>query len=291
VAGSVEIVQWRERASQFSSIEAVKPWAMTVRGSGEADSVIGGVVTGGIFRLFGARPILGRDFVKEDDVPDARVTIITYGWWQRRFGGDRRVIGRTIVIDGHPVSIIGVLPRHFEIVSITPQPELYIPAGFSRANMPNPNNRAFAVFGRLRDGVTAKQGEAELRRITAQLAKEYPASNDHYTATVKTLRDAAFGDRRHSLIVLWVAVALVHLLACVNVASLLSAQIADERGLTALRLVLGAGRRHIVRYRLIQALLTTGAGTIAGLILGSVALHVALLRSSDKTLTVGVARG
>lgn len=287
-AGSVEIVQLAARSSQFSAIEAAKPWSMTVRGSGDPESVIGGIATAGIFRLLGVRPILGRDFVREDDVPQARVAVITYGWWQRRFGKDPKAVGRTITIDGHPVEIIGVLPREFEIAVLDPQPELFMPAGFSRANMPNPNNRSFNMFGRLRDGVSAKQGEAELRRISAQIEKEYPQSNEHLSAQVKTLRDAAFGTRRHSLIVLWLAVALVHLLACVNAASLLSAQIADERGLTALRLVLGAGRRHIIRYRLIQALITTGAGAIAGVVLGSIALRVALLNSSDQSLTAPV---
>src|ERR1041385_4854190 len=101
-SGSVEIVQWGKRSTQFSAVAAVRPLWMTVRESGDPESVIGSQVTGNIFRLFRVRPILGRDFVREDDVPNASVAIISYGLWQRRFGGNRNVIGRSQQIDGHP---------------------------------------------------------------------------------------------------------------------------------------------------------------------------------------------
>jgi putative ABC transport system permease protein len=287
-SGSVEIVQWRRRSTQFSAIEAARPVSMTVRGAGDPESIHGANVTIGIFRLFQVRPALGRDFVPEENTVTPRVTILTYGLWRRRFGGDPHVIGRTIVVDGQPLSVVGVMPKTFEIVSLSPRPDLFIPNGFSPANMPVPTARGYTVFGRLRDGVAAKQGEAELRRISAQLATEFPKSQEHWTAAVRTLRDAAFGDRRHALIVLWLMVALVHVLACVNVGSLLSVQIADERGLTALRLVLGAGRAHILRYRLIESLLTSIAGGVAGLILGSLALRLVLLHSTDESLTTPI---
>jgi putative ABC transport system permease protein len=290
-SGSIEIVQWKLRSSLFSAIDAVRPVAMSVRDGGDPESVPGAEVTGGVFRMLGVRPVLGRDFVREDDVPNARVAIISHGLWRRRFGGTAAVLGRSIVIDGRSISIIGVLPRDFEVIAATPQPELFRPSGFSAANMPTPGARSYTVFGRLRDGVTPKQGEAELRRISADLAREYPVSNQHWTATVKTLRDAAYGKRRQALIVLWLAVLLLHILACVNVASLLSAQIADERGITALRLVLGAARRHILRYRLIQTLLITTAGAIAGFLLGAFGLRLLLLRSADASLTTPAERG
>ena len=114
-SGSVEIVQWQRRNSLFSSIEAVHPLWMTVRDTADPESVSGANVTGGIFRLFRVRPFLGRDFAREENVPNARVAIISYGWWQRRFGGSKAALGRTVFIDGHPISIIGVLPRGFEI--------------------------------------------------------------------------------------------------------------------------------------------------------------------------------
>lgn len=289
-AGSVEIVQWQRRASLFSAIEAVRPMWMTVRDTGDPESVAGSNVTAGIFRLLGVRPVLGRDFVREDHVPDARVAVIRYGFWQRRFGGSADVIGRSVFVDGRPVSIIGVLPRDFELAAVTPQPDLFVPNGFSPAHMPTPGQRGYSVFGRLRDGVSVQQGQNDLRRISAQLASEHPVTHENWTATVQTLRDAAFGDRRKALIVLWLTVLVVHILACVNVASLLSAQIADERGLTAVRLALGAGRWHILRYRLIQSVLTTSAGTVVGLIVGSIALRVVLLHETDPALITPVER-
>jgi putative ABC transport system permease protein len=288
-SGSVEIVQWQRRTSRFSSIEAVRPMWMTVRDGGDPESVAGANVTAGVFRLLGVRPILGRDFVREDDVPESRVAVIRYGFWQRRFGGSEAVVGRSVFLDGRRVSIIGVLPRDFELAAVTPQPDLFVPNGFSPAHMPNPGQRGYAVFGRLRDGVSVAQGQSDLRRISVQLASEHPATHENWTATVQTLRDAAFGDRRKALVVLWLAVLLVHILACVNVASLLSAQIADERGITAVRLSLGASRWHILRYRLIQSLLTTAAGTVAGLLAGSLALRFVLVHETDPALTTPVA--
>lgn len=275
-SGSVEIVQWQQRATQFTAIEAVRPLWMTVRDTGDAQSVSGALVTGGLLRMFGVRPALGRDFSPEENVPDAQVAIISHGWWQRHFGGRPGVIGKSVLVDGRLISVIGVLPPSFEIVNVPVRPDIFIPAGLSPAHMPQPQARGYTVLGRLRDGVGAKQGEAELRRISAQLAREYPATHEHWTASVKTIHDAAFGDRRQSLVVLWLMVALVHVLACVNAGALLSAQMTDERGITALRLALGASRGHLLRYRLLQGLLTTAAGTIAGLLLGSLALSVLL---------------
>ena len=289
-SGSAEIVQWQRRTSQFASIEAVRPMWMTVRDSGDPESVAGGNVTFGIFRLLGVRPIAGRDFVREDNVADARVAIIRYGWWQRRFGGSASAIGKSLFIDGKSVTIIGVLPRDFELAALRPQPDLFIPNGFTPANMPAPGQRGYMVYGRLRDGVSIQQGQSDLRRISTQLEKEFPSTHKNWTATVLTLRDAAFGDRRKALLVLWLTCVLVHLLATVNVGSLLSAQIADERALTAVRLALGASRWHILRYRLIQSLLTTSVGTILGFIGGSVALRILLRHETDPALTTSIER-
>jgi predicted permease len=283
-SGSVEIAGWKSRSTLFSSIEAVRPVGMTVRDSADPESVQGSMVTGGIFRLLGVRPVLGRDFAREDDVPNARAAIITYGYWQRKFGGRASTIGRTLLIDGRPVSIVGVLPRGFELAALVLQPDVFIPAGISPSSMPLPASRAYRVYGRLRDGVSPQQGEAELRRISAQLANEFKETNQHWTAKVKTIREAAFGERSRALVVLWVAVALVHVLACVNVAMLLGVRIADERGLTALRLVLGAGRRHIIRYRMIETFLVTAVGTIAGILLGSAAVRIVVRYSGDQAL-------
>jgi len=288
-SGSIEIVQWRERATVFSAIEAVRPLSMTARDTGDPESVAGGMATNGIFRMFGVRPVLGRDFVPQDDVPDAQVAVISHAWWRRRFGGDPHITGRSVIIDGRPVSIIGVLPRSFEIANLPLQPDVFIPAGLGPANMPTPQARGYSVIGRLRDGVSAKQGEEDLRRISAQLAKEYPASHEHWTASVKTLRDAAFGERRQALIVLWLMVALVHILACVNVGGLLSTQIADQRGITALRLALGARTGDILRYRLVESAFTTAAGTIGGLVLGSAALRLVLAHDAGAALATPVA--
>lgn len=288
-SGSLDIVQWQQRSRLFSTIAAMRGIPMTVRGDGDPQSVAGANVTGRIFKMFGVRPELGRDFVDEDDVPNASVAIITDRGWRRYFGGDPHAVGRSVLIDGHRVSIIGVLPTGFEMAAAAPQPDLFIPAGLSPTNMPSPAQRGYIVYGRLRDGVTTHEAETEVRRISLQVANEFRDTHDHWSGTVRTISDVAFGDRRHALTVLWLSVVLLHLLACVNVASLLAAQIADERGMTALRLAFGAGRRHILRYRLAESALIAAAGALLGLALGSLALRIALASQTDPNITTPVA--
>ncbi|MEO8033244.1 MAG: ABC transporter permease [Acidobacteriota bacterium] len=282
LVGPLEFVQWRARARLFSGIEAafVFPTAMT--GSGDPESVDGAMVSGGIFRLLGVSPMAGRDFSAEDDRPEARTMIISHGLWQRRFGGDRKAIGRTTLIDGKPMSIIGVMPQDFEMPLM--KADVFIPAGLSVANTPTPKLRQYNAYGRLKSGVSIQQGAADLKQIARQLEKDFPDSQKDFSTGVKTLRDAAFGDRRSALLVLWIAVALVHLLACVNVANLMFAQISDQSGVTALRLALGAERWQVVRYRLIESLVIAFSGAAIGFLLGAIGLRLILLGQADPKL-------
>lgn len=281
--GTVETVQWKQRATLFSGIEVIQSLSQSITGAGEPESVTAGTVSGGLFRLLGVHPIAGRDFAPDDDRPNANVALITYGLWQRRFGGDRKAIGRTLFLDGKPVSVIGILPRDFDQLVI--DGDIFVPAGLSMANLGNRQLRDMAAYGRLRDGVSLKQGEAELKRIDLQLEKEFPDSQRAYSVQVKTLRAAFFGDRKAQLLILWIAVLLVQILACVNVANLMFAQISDQRGVTALRLALGAQRWHLIRFRLTESALVSIIGTALGFAFGSVALRLILAWYPDPALT------
>ncbi|HSP17124.1 MAG TPA: ABC transporter permease [Thermoanaerobaculia bacterium] len=273
-SSDLEFVNWKARTTTFRDMQAVKPLGMTLTGSGDPESVDGAWVSGGIFRFFGVRPILGRDFVPEDDVPDSHAVIISYGLWQRRFGGNGNVLSQTVFVDGGPHTVIGVLPRTFEIPTVTA--DLFIPEGLSPSHIPNPRAWNYTLFGRLRQGASAKQALTDLRRVSSQLQKEFAEFEKNKSARVKSLHEAAFGDQRPALLILAAAVFLVQLLACVNVANLLLARINDQRGVTALRLVLGANRWQLMRLRVIEGLVITVAGAIAGRLLASMALRVLL---------------
>jgi putative ABC transport system permease protein len=266
-----EAVQWKVRSTLFQDVEAIKPLSMTLTGTGDPESVRGGFVTGSFFGLFGVRPLIGRDFNPEENVPQPQSTILSYGLWQRRFGASRSVLGRSITVDGRRLMVAGVMPRTFEIPGVAV--DLYIPEGLGPANTPNPRQFNYTVYGRLREGVTAAQGRAELRRISKQLEHDYPDSEKNKSATVKTFRDSMFGDRKNAFVILWLAVALVQALACVNVANLIIARSNDQRGVTALRLVLGASRVQLMRLRLIEGLLISTAASILGYALGIAAVH------------------
>ena len=275
----LEIVQWRHRSRAFRDIQGARPLGMTLSGTGEPESVNGAEVTGGLFRMFGVRPVLGRDFAPEEDVPQSTAAIITYELWQRRFGRDPGVIGRSIIVEGRPMSIVGVLPPRFELP--TAPTEIFVPGGLTLSNVPKQKFWAHAVFGRLRPGVTMEQARSELQRISADMAREFPDSEKDLRAEVRTLRDAAYGDRRAALLVLWIAVILVQILACVNVANLMLAQITDQQSVTALRLVLGARPRQLMRLRVIEATLVSTAGGVLGFAVANVVLRFLIAGQPD----------
>jgi putative ABC transport system permease protein len=284
--GSVEYVHWKTQSELLSQIEVARtlPSAINDRGKTETIKIV--KVSGGIFRLLGVRMAAGRDYTAADDVPNARVVVLDDAFWRRRFGADPGVIGRTVAIEGTPLTVIGVTPRGFHV----PQNrgDAYVPLGLSLAHMPNRPSRFYASYARLRDGATADQANADLGRISKRLEQMFPEHQKDYGARVKPLREALYGDKKPALLLLLAAVLLVHVLACVNVANLMLAQIADQEGVTALRIALGARRLQVVRLRLIESVAISGAGALLGSVAGWATLRVILSSQSDPELIAHV---
>jgi predicted permease len=280
-SGSADLVHWRTSpAVERLDVARVFPGSISDRGATEAVKVAS--VSGGIFKLFGVAPAMGRDFEEADDRPDATAIILADHFWRRQFGADRDIAGRSLVVDGAPRVVLGVMPPDFEIPGS--RADVYVPAGFSLANMPNPPSRAYSTFARLKPGVTVAEATADLRRISSEMAVKFPASHQDFSAIAKPLREALYGERRTALITLLVAVLLVHLLACLNVANLMLAQISDQHTMTAVRMAMGARTGNILRYRLIEALLLSGVSAIAGVLLGSLAVRLILRSYADRDL-------
>jgi putative ABC transport system permease protein len=288
-SGSVDIVHWQTQSTVFEGVEAARMFAGSITDRGESESVKVGSVTGGVFRLFGVSPFFGNDFRPEDDRPDATVVMLSHGFWRRHFGSDRGVIGRSVMIDAKPRTVVGVLPESFEIPQ--QRADVYIPAGFSLGHMPAPGSRAYAVFGRLKTGVPADVASTDLQRVSHELMAKFPVSHKDYSAIVKPLRQALYGDRRPALLTLFAAVLLVHLLACANVANLLLAQVTDDRPVTAVRMALGARPAHVVRCRVLEGLLLSVASALGGVVVGALAVQVILRQYADLDLLTPPADG
>jgi predicted permease len=231
-----------------------------------------------MFELLGAQPLLGRVFLSEEDTPDMPLTVIlSYGLWQRRFGGASSVIGQTIIINGHSHTIVGVMPAGFSLghevmptVGSVAQAELLLPLPMGVKHLDNHDDENYNVLARLKPGVTIAQAQTELdlvvRRLEQQHPESYPA-NRRFRYSVKPLLEQVVGDVRLPLLVLLGAVGCVLLIACANVANLLLARAATRVSEMAIRNALGAGRWRVVRQLMTESALLASIGGAFGLLI------------------------
>lgn len=255
-------------------------------GSTEGDErpqqVTVGFVTPNLFPLFGVQPILGRYFAPEEAVVNGpAVVILSYGFWQRRFGGDVTIVGKSLRSNQQNVTIVGVLPRDFHLL-LPPEAlllrdsELWRPAQIPYENFPR-NLTTLAVFGKLKPGVTLAQAQSEMDGIATQLRSEHEV---HRTSGLRIrvvpMQYDVVKNARTSLLILLGAVGLVLLIACANVANLLLVRASGREREVALRAALGAGRGRLVRQVLTEALVLAVLGGLAGIFVGSTALQMLL---------------
>jgi predicted permease len=237
--------------------------------------------------LLGVRPILGRNFTHEEDLPDVpRVALLSYALWQNRFAGDRGIVGRKVDLDGRPTLIVGVLPADFELPSLDPV-DLLIPQALP-PNLP-PGSRPLRVYARLHDGVGIAQArEALLARAATLFMEVPPHMRGQVQFHVRSLRDVRSGDFRAASWTLLAAVFAMLSIACANVANLLLARSAMRRQEFAIRVALGAGRLRMMQQTLTETLLLSVAGGAAGCLLAYVLLKlfIAIAPSGIPHLTM-----
>jgi predicted permease len=240
-------------------------------------------VTEPYFRLYGAPVKLGRTFTPQEDLPNGgKVVILSYGLWQRRFGGDPSVVGRTLQLGNEPHTIIGVLDKDF---LSDPAADIWLPFQFAPAS--NDSNHFFRVTARLKPGVTLAQANAQLQLATAQYHRDYPQADPKQQFAVGMLRDSVIGDARNSLLFMLGAVSLVLLIACANVANLLLARATGGSREFAIRAALGAGRGRIVRQLLVESVMLSVTGGILGLALGFAGVRALLAVSPAGLPRIG----
>ena len=240
-------------------------------------------VTEGYFRLFGAPVILGRTFTPQEDAPHGgRVVVLSYGLWQRRFGGDPGIVGKSLSLGNEPYTIVGVIGKQFRS---DPAADLWVPFQFPPVS--EDMNTYFHVAGLLRPGVTMAQAKAQLDLAAVQYHRDYPYTNPQARFQIHPLRDTIVGDVRNSLLILLGAVSLVLLIACANVANLLLARAAGRRREFAIRSALGAGRGRIIRQLFTESILLSVGGGILGLIVGFVGVRALLAISPAGLPRIG----
>ena len=262
---------WRARAQSFESMAIAWQRIYTLTGGDKAMRAPGYTVNWNFFPLLRVQPQLGRMFTEADDrYGAARTALVSHGFWQRRFGGERNVIGQTLRVTNESYTVIGVLPPGFEYFGAA---DVFTPLGLDLAPdsaFAGRGNSAFAFYAvaRLKPDVTVAQANSEMNAIGQQLAREYPRFNEGKSAQAERLQDVMSESVRSSLWVLLAAVGFILLIACINVANLLLAHAAERQKELAVRLALGAGRWRMIRQLLSESLLLGGLGGVGGLLLG-----------------------
>ena len=248
-------------------------------GGSRPEQVHGIHVTEGYFRVYGAPVLLGRTFTPQEDLPHGgKVVVLSYGLWQRRFAGDKSIVGKSISLGNEPYTVVGVTGKEF-VADV--QADLWLPFQFEPAS--NDMNLYFFMTGLLQPGVTVAQANAQLKAVYSEYHREYPDTSPRPDFAVGLLFDSIVGDARNSLLMILSAVALVLLISCANVANLLLARAAARKREFAVRSALGASRSRIVAQLLIENTLLSVAGGILGLILGFAGVR-ALLRFAPAGL-------
>jgi putative ABC transport system permease protein len=263
-----KFVFWRDHSAPvFSAVTAyeVVSSGFNMAGDGPPERIAGSRVTRDFFAVFGRQPEIGRGFLPEEDRPGgAKVAVLSHELWARRFGADRGLVGRAVVLNGEPYTVVGVMPAGFHFPSAA---DLWAPVAIDPASREKANY--LEITGRLKNGVSRQQAAAALKVVAGQYRTLRPDDMDETeTCALQPLQERLYGRLRPALLVLLAAVASVLGIACVNVANLQLARVATRRREVAVRTALGAGAGRIFGQLLTESLVLSVAGGLSGLLLG-----------------------
>jgi predicted permease len=263
---------WREQGTTFEDLAAFSDQRASLTGEGEPEEVSLQLASPQLFKVLGVEPIIGRGLTEEDARPGTPdVAVLGYGIWQRRFGGDPQILGKPIMLNGSPCTVVGILPKgfqwHIRKRSGTGKPaEIWTALAMPTEEGAALRGRFLSVVARLKPGVSLAQAQTEMQTIAARTAQDAPKYNKGSGAEVIPLREQFVGNVRPALWLLLGAVSFVLLIACANVANLLLARAAAREKEIALRAALGASRMRVIRQLLTESVLLALLGSLLGLL-------------------------
>ncbi len=259
-------IDWRDQSQSFEQLALYSGWSVNLSGVDSPERIQGYLVTSNFMDATGLKPIMGRNFTpEENEAGKDRVAIITHSLWQRHFGGDPNVVGKTISANSIPRTVIGVMPEHFNFPK---GGEIYGPMMLTPEVMSNRFNHSFYVIGRLKPGVPIASAQADIDNIMGRLEKQYPESNTGAGATVYPLLEDIVRAYDTPIWITMGFVGFVLLIACANIANLMLARASGRHREIALRAALGASRWRIVRQLLTESLIVALIGGAVGVLVG-----------------------
>ncbi len=269
VASPPNVEDWSRRSRALVSVGLGRTWPFSMRTETGSQGVGGGLATPGLFQTLRVTPSLGRTFATEDLTPSGRhVAVLSAGFWQSRFGGDRAVLGRPIVLDGETYQIVGVLGAETDIPQLG-MVDVWVPLPFDPRDEENRRWRGFETFGRLAPGVGVAAAQRELQAIQADLALSHPETNRDWSARVEPLLDSVVGPVRPTLLVFMGAVVILLVVAGANVTNLLVARGTAREKELAVRAAIGASRFALFRLLAAEGFVLAVAGGVTGLVVAA----------------------
>lgn len=265
-----DFVDWKANNKSFASMAGYGEAGLILNSTDSADYVGGGRVSAEFFDVLGVKPVLGRTFITGDDEPGApRTVVLSHGLWQRRFGSDHNIVGKTIDLGGAPYTVTGVLPATFQFAPLG-SAELFVPLN----PPPEIRDRRFMhfvrVIGRLKDGITLEQAQADMNLVAGQISNLDPKFHFSSGLKVVELREQIVGNVKPILLLLLIAVSFVLLIACANVANLFLVRSASRQKEMAVRVALGASRGHLARQLFVESFVLSVVGGMLGVLLARV---------------------
>ena len=269
-----DYADWRKQAKSFSEMGAYADVShgFNLTGDGEPQRVLVGYASSSLFPMLGARVVAGRSFVPEEDrAGSAPVVLLSHQLWQGRFGGDPRIVGHTVKLNNQGYTVAGILPAGFQLLRWA---DVWMPLGQFDDDLTEHVHHAFAAVGRLKPGVTLSEATAEIHQLNEQSAIAYPIEHRNFGVLIQKLQDPSAEKLRSTLLVLFGAVGLVLLIACVNIVNLLLVRNAAREREVAVRAALGANQWRLIRQLLTESLLLSFLGGGLGLLFATAGLRI-----------------
>ncbi|MGC1616202.1 MAG: ABC transporter permease [Candidatus Acidiferrum sp.] len=259
-------VDWRSQNQVFTDMAAIRYASASFTGDQAPEQALGRRVTPNFFDVLGIQPAIGRPFTAEEDASHSKVVVLSYALWQRRFGGNPAVLGRSILMDDEATTVVGIMPRGFFFPDNAT--EYWVPASFTPEDLARRTRHNLEVVARMKPGVTRERAQHDMDVIAKRLQQQYPDTNANIGVVVVPIHEQFAGDTATGLWVLQIAAVLVLFIACSNLANLLLARAAGRRREIAVRIALGASRAQIAAQLVTESLLLSVGGGVAGLLVG-----------------------